>query len=255
MAASSVASYPRAPYECRYEKRAARRRSCCFQAYFPSGAVRQVTMRCPQLASRRWYIRALACEARRGEPGAIFCSFRANLASTFLAIITDITLGLGGVPLIIQVGTSGIQCLDLKLKLKPLLVTDTRVAVSRCTVSESLKATPKCSVHHIRHAMTSRFSLPSRQPSSLGQQDAACGCERRSACRPAVFASMLNDDVSQTRIRQHFFGGRRFQSDGMDLPAAVLPTCRPPSNVSRGPDGSVCLSSRSTSVRHVSCWL
>ncbi|KAK1544578.1 hypothetical protein CPAR01_02080 [Colletotrichum paranaense] len=160
---SSVASYPRVPYECRYEKRAARRRSCCFQACFPSGAVRQVTVRCPQLASRRWYIRALACEARRGEPGAIFCSFRANLASTFLAIIADITLGLGGVPLIIQVGTPGIQCLDMKLKLKPLLVTDTNVAVSRCTVSESLKATPKSSVQHIRYTITSQFSLPSRQ--------------------------------------------------------------------------------------------
>lgn len=150
------------PYECRYEGRAARRRSCCIQAYFPSGAVRRVTVRCPQLASRRWYIRALAGEARRGEPGAIFCSFRANLASTLLAIITDITLGLGGVPLIIQVGTPGIQCLRLKLKLKPLLVTDTRVAVSRCIVSESLKATSRLGTPYkvpVLAALTAASSL------------------------------------------------------------------------------------------------
>ncbi|KAK1658417.1 hypothetical protein BDP55DRAFT_398755 [Colletotrichum godetiae] len=95
----------------------------------------------PATLSKRWNIWVLAGEARRGEPGAISCSFRANLASTFQAIITDITLGLGGVPLIIQVGTPSIQCLKLKLKLKPLLVTDTRVATSRCTVSKSSTAT------------------------------------------------------------------------------------------------------------------
>ncbi|UQC74970.1 uncharacterized protein CLUP02_01623 [Colletotrichum lupini] len=217
---SSVASYPRVPYECRYEKRAARRRSCCFQAYFPSGAVRQVTVRCPQLASRRWYIRALACEARRGEPGAIFCSFRANLASTFPAIIADITLGLGGVPLIIQVGTPGIQCLDLKLKLKPLLVTDTRVAVSRCTVSESLKATPKSSVQRIRYTMTSQFSLPSQLPAW------AIKMPRAAARGVAPVGRQFLPPGSTTTFLRRASGSISSEDAGLDRTAWI---CLPPS--------------------------